>query len=321
MRRGSRFLVLSVALALGIPGPARAQDMNVMFTTDSLEYLLGEAPFQLPDTLIGTRMPQDRTQRVPLWFDEYTAVLVKWASAPRGGDRFNNSPRYEIAPYELQKLFLEEPEYVVPPTIPRMLPLEWYRTVDEDARATFDDGESVLVVLQYFLYNVTDQVDVFDEDRFEADSVYARHWANANLLTYLIEHKDSNQGNLMISTVDGNPRVFAVDNGVAFRSERSNRGTRWSRLQVDRFPRATVERLRTVTEEQLHRTLGVLAQFELRDGEYVRVAPGENFRPGRGVREQDGVVQIGLDDNEIRDVWRRIEEFLNDVDRGRVEVF
>ena len=38
-------------------------------------------------------------------------------------------------------------------------------------------------------------------------------------------------------------------------------------LKVDRLPRATVERLRGVTEADLHRTLGVLLQFEIRDGQ------------------------------------------------------
>lgn len=320
MRWDPRPFVLALVVSLGIPGVAQTQDTNILFPVDSVEYLLGSATFEFPDTLVDTRMEGDRTQRVPLWFDDATAILVKWAAAPRGGERFNNNPRYEVAAYELQKLFLDEPEYVVPPTIPRMVPAEWYRTVADNVDPTFEDGQSVLVVLQYFLYNVTGE-DVFDRDRFDADPVYARHWANANLLTYLIEHKDSNVDNVLISTNAANPRVFAVDNGVAFRSQESNRGTRWRRLLVDRFPRATVEGLRTLTEERLQEALGVLAQFQLQGDQYVRVEPTENLRPRRGVREQDGVVQIGLDDREIRDVWRRIESFLNDVDRGRVEVF
>lgn len=320
MRWRSLACVLTVMGALGVPGVGQAQDTNILFSADSLEYLLGVAPFQLPAELTGTRFEDDRTQRVVLWFDDDAGVLVKWARAPRGGDEFNNSPRYELAAYELQKLFLEEPEYVVPPTVPRMMPLEWYRTISPNITPTFGDAQSVLVLLQYFLFNVTDE-EVFDRDRFDADSVYARHWSNANILTYLIDHKDSNVGNLMRSTEVGNPRVFAVDNGVAFRSERSDRGTRWGRLQVDRIPRATVERLRAITEEDLVERLGVLAQFELRGDELVRVEPTENWDPGRGVRERDGGAQIGLDDLELRDVWGRIERLLQDVDRGRLAVF
>ena len=116
-------------------------------------------------------------------------------------------------------------------------------------------------------------------------------------------------------------RVFAVDNGVAFRSEESNRGTKWKFLQVNQFPAATVERLRDITEEELDETLGVLAQWEVVDDELVRVKPTENLWDTRGVREEDGVIQIGLTEGEIDDVWDRIEDFLDDVDRGRYMAF
>lgn len=321
MRPRSRALVLAAVLALAAPGVLQAQGSSVLIPPDSLEYLLGEAPFELPDTLVGTRFAEDRTQRVPLWFDDgAVGVVVKWAPAPRGGEAFNNVPRYEIAAYELQKLFLPGPEYVVPPTIPRMFPLDWYGTVDGDVRPTFGDAQSVLVVLQYFLFNVSDE-DVFDEDRFEADSVYARHWANVNLLTHFVDHKDANKGNLLISMVEGSPRVFAVDNGVAFGSERSDRGSRWGDLQVDRFPRRTVERLMAVTEERLRSELGVLAQYERRGDQLVRVEPEENWRPSRGIREEDEGVQIGLTEREIDRVWDRIESFLDRVREGRLGVF
>lgn len=312
------------ALVLGTtsltPSPLWGQMVNLPLPADSLEYLLGHASFELGDSLVGTRFAEDRTNRSVLWFEDGTTVLAKWAPAPRGGEEFNNSPRYEVAAYEIQKLFLDAPEHVVPPTIPRMVPLSWYRTMDEGVRATFDAGESVLVVLQAFLSWVSDE-NVFDEDRFEADSVYARYWGNANLLTYLIRHNDSNQGNLLISTIPSTPRVFAVDNGLSFRSPESNRGTRWRVLQVQRFPAHTVQRLRELTEEDLHRRLGVLAQWELTNGELVRVDPGENWRDSRGIRERDDGVQIGLTENEIEDVWERIEDFLYTVDQHRMELF
>lgn len=320
MRADSVVLLPTLMFAVGAPALAAAQDLNILLPPDSVEYLLARGDFALPDRLPGTRFEEDRTQRVSLWYDEITGVLVKWALAPRGGEEFNNNPRYEIAAYELQKLFLDESEYVVPPTVPRMVPLEWYRTVDPDVEQTFHHGRSVLVVLQYFLFRVTDE-DVFDEARFDADSVYARHWGDANLLTYLIAHKDSNTGNLLISTDPDSPRVFAVDNGVSFRSEVSRRGTRWSELQVERFPRRAAERLQSLTEEDLQRALGVLAEFELQGDELVRVAPTENWQPRRGIREKDSGVQIGLTDGEIEDVWGRVRGFLMGVDRGWIQVF
>ena len=327
LRSGSspiRFLpsIFCLLLPWGPHGELGAQNTNIFLPVDSIELLYAEAAFPLPDSLRGTRSPDDRTRLVVLWFDENTPILTKWAAAERGGDEFNNSPRYEVAAYELQKLFLDEPEYVVPPTVPRMVPLEWYRTVEGDVDQTFDAGASVLVVLQYMVYGLTAD-GVFDGDRLETDSVYARHWANANLFTHLIRHSDSNRGNLLISTRTANPRVFSVDNGVAFRSDESVRGTRWSRLLVDRFPAVTAERLREISEERLHATLGVLGQWE-RDpgsGELLRMPPSENLWPGRGIRQQDGVVQIGLTRDEIDDVWDRIQAFLRRVDQGTFRTF
>jgi hypothetical protein len=320
MRARLRVLVAAVSLGLGLPISVAAQDTNITLPPDSLERLLAYDSFTLPDTLVGTRFATDRTQRVPLFYPDGTAVLVKWAEAPRGGQKFNDNPRYEIAAYEIQKLFLDPPDYVVPPTVPRMFSVTWYRTVRKDAEPTFKESQSVLVVLQYWLYDVTAD-SVFDPQRFETDSVYARHWGDVNILTYLIDHKDQNKGNLLISKDPHSPRVFAVDNGVAFRSPISDRGARWSHLQVDRLPHHTVDRLRALTKEDLHRALGVLAQFELQGDSLVRVPPGENLKPHAGVREQDGEVQIGLTDGEIDDIWNRLQDLRSDIDRGRLKVF
>lgn len=287
---------------------------------DSVEFLLETAPFELPVELPGTRFQGDRTMRVNLAFEDGTTVLTKWAPAPRGGEEFNNVPRYEVAAYELQRLFLPQNELVVPPTVMRALPLDWYRSIDNDADQTFRRGRSVVVVLQSFVTFVTDE-DVWDEARFDAEPAYARHWANANILTYLIRHSDSNTGNLLVSSFPSTPRVFAVDNGVAFASIDSDRGTRWRNLLVERFPSTTVERLRALTEEELHERLGVLAQWTVVDDELVRTEPTANFDPNRGVRERDGQVQIGLTDDEIEDVWYRLEGFLSSVDGGRYQTF
>ena len=327
-RRG---IFITVVASLLPTSALSAQDLNIFLPIDSLEYLLEVAPFELPETLVGTRgkeiapsaltsysrtgQPSSRSGQRPRG-----VVGVRLRTSCRIRDEYNNSPRYEVAAYEIQKLFLEEPEYVVPPTVPRVVPLDWYRTLAEDIEQTFDAAASVLVVLQSFVYSVTEE-DVFDLDRFASDPAYARHWANANLLTHLIWHSDSNAGNLLISNIASNPRIFSVDNGVAFGSPDSDRGTRWRYLLVDRFPASTVERLRGVTEAQLHEVLGVLAQFEVVDNELVRVESTENLRPRIGVREDDGVIQIGLTNDEIEGIWDRLEAFLFQVRRNRVSTF
>jgi hypothetical protein len=314
-----RLLMLLGVLLVALPAGLAGQDGNILMPIDSIERRLRE------DTLIirdwrGSRMAQDRTQRVVLSYPDSSVMLVKWAKAVPGASAFNNEPRYELAAYEVQKLFLDPSEFVVPPTIGRAVPLAFVREYDESARSTFDGASSVLVVLQYWLFRVTNE-NFWDERRFEQDTVYARYLANMNVLTHLIRHGDENTGNFLISQDSMRPRLFSVDNGVSFRSEVSDRGYAWRNLRVDRLPHATVERLRRVTPEDLQRALGVLVQFEIRNGELFPVEPTANIRDNRGVRNVDGIVQLGLTRAEIEDVHNRLRRVLERIDAGRITVF
>lgn len=317
--------LLAALLAIPLATPpgafaAAAQDANILFPVDTIEHRLGHVHFEVIDRW-DTRFDGDRTQRVALEFPDGMTMAVKWARAPREGREFNNEPRYEIAAYLLQKLFLEPEEYVVPPIVARALPIDWYRELDPDVRPTFGGTASALVALQYWLFNVT-ATNFYDPDRFEADSAYARHLANMNILTFLIDHGDSNHGNFLLSRDSANPRVFAVDNGIAFASPRSGVGYEWHALRVSRVPQRTVDRLRAITRTQLEDLLGVVIQLEVQeDGRFQVVEPTENLGPQRPVRRRDGIIQLGLTRAEIRGVERRIERLLRDVDRGRLETF
>ena len=309
-------LLLGLAAA---PASAAAQDGNITFPVDELEQRLRD------DTLIitdwrGSRMEKDRTQRVLLEYPDGTVLLTKWAKAPYGGGEFNNEPRYELAAYTLQKLFLEPQDYVVPPTVLRAVPTAWLREHDPTAGPTFDHTSATLVLLQYWLMNVTN-VDFWQEDRFERDSVYARHLADMNVLTYLIRHADENVGNFLVSQDTLRPRVFSVDNGVSFRSEPSNRGYAWRDLRIDRLPHGTVERLRAITREDLDRTLAILATFEIRGDMLYPVDHPENLRDGRGVRRTDSHVQLGLTKAELNDVHNRLRRLVERIDQGRIKTF
>lgn len=314
--------VLVGAGALVLLGPAAAlgvQDSNIRHPVETVEKLLTEGEFKVV-ARHGSRFKGDRTQRTVLAFEDGPTLQVKWAKAARGGGAFNNRPRYELAIYRLQKLFLDPEEYVVPPTVVRCFDKEWYEQMESLVRPTFDDTKSVMAVLQYWLWNVTAK-DVFDEERFRSDTVYARHLANVDLLTYLVEHQDSNKGNVLVSADPTNPRVFAVDNGLMLDAEEHNRGETWKKLRVEKVPAGTVERLRELTRQDLEDALAVLVQFEEKDGRLVRVPPTENFDPGDGVRRKDGVLQLGLKDWEIDDIWSRTQELLEDVDDGELETF
>ncbi len=316
MRRCFAVLLTLIALTAG---PGQAQDSNLLFPVDTIVRRMRDEALVVLD-LRGSRAQRDRTQRVTLRYPDSSVMIVKWAQAAPGGSTFNNEPRYEIAAYELQRLFLDQADYVVPPTIARAVPLEWLRQYDATAEPTFGRTSSVVMVMQYWLSQVTNE-NFYDRARFESDSVYARHFADFNILTYLVRHNDSNIGNFLISLNPAKPRVFSVDNGVAFRSEASDRGFTWRDLRVDRLPHATVERLRRITREDLERTLGVIAHFEIHNGELIYGEATANLAPNRGVRKTDHAVQFGLTTAEIRDIERRLRQLLERVDEKKLEVF
>lgn len=321
--RARAFLVPFLSLAAGLgaaPGGASAQAKNIMgapseierrMTTDSLEIL--QAP--------GSRFATDRTQRALVRFPDSTVTQIKFGAALPGADAFNNEPRYEVAAYVVQKLFLAPDDYVVPPTVVRCFRRDWYRKhIDGRAKRTFSHGDCVLAVLQYWLWNVH-VAEPLDEALFQADTVYARHLADFNAFTDLVNHEDSNLGNYLVSDLPKSPRIFSVDNGVAFRSQPGNRGEKWRRYRLDRIGKRTAERLRSLTRARLDSALLVLAQWQEVGGLLVRMKPGPCLDDGEGVREEDGIVQLGLTRREIDGIESRLQDLLGDIDEGKIRVF
>jgi hypothetical protein len=320
MSRPFRLYAVSAAIMLHLAAPVAAQDNNFHLALPDIELRLRADTFRVIEWR-GSRMATDRTQRVTLEYADSMIMVVKWANAPRGGGVFNNEPRYELAAYEFQKFYLDPDDYVVPPTALRVFPLTFVREYSANVPATFNQApNSVLVALQYWMSGVR-QVGVWSEERFRHDTTYAHRVGNFNLLTHLIRHRDSNMGNFLISTDTMNPRIFAVDNGVSFGSPNSDRGDEWSFMRINRLPRAAVERLAEVTPEQLHETLGVLVEYEIRDGHLVQVEPGPNFDPGRGVRTQGDRLQIGLNRREIQDVANRVRTLVRQANNGKYRLF
>jgi hypothetical protein len=309
-------LMVMVMLA----APANAQDRNVVFPVAEVETRLASTPFSILEWR-GSRAVVDRTHRVVLAYEDGSSMIAKWATAPPNGTEFNNEPRYELAAYVVQQFFLDPDEYVVPPTVIRAIPLGLLREQVPQASATFAAApRSALVCLQYWLSAVTPD-NFWDRERARTDSLYARYVGNFNILTYVIRHSDANVGNYLISQDAERPRVFVVDNGVAFESLESQRGTQWRGILVERLPRSTIERLRGITREQLVERLGVLAEFEIRDGTLVPVTPGPNLSRGRGVRSNRRRIQFGLTETEIRGVERRIQTLISQADAGRYPLF
>ncbi|MFQ5707737.1 MAG: hypothetical protein ACE5HO_09830 [bacterium] len=305
--------------SLAVLLPVFAQDSNIRLPIEEIEQRMMYQPFEI-FRFRDARFEGDITKRGILRWPDGTVMQVKWKRSAPGGWAVNNQPRYEIAAYELQKLFLDPQEYVVPPTCGNSLPLAQYREIEPDVKPTFKNTDSVFFVLQYWLEEVT-QGKIYDKKRFKSDSTYARHLGNMNILSYLIKHNDSNVGNFLISTDPANPRVFAVDNGLAFGNLESNRGVEWRRIRVKRLPLKTVDRLRTVAEEDLTQTLGVVAQFEIKEGRLMPAQPTENLNPNKGVRVSKRFIQFGLTRSEIRGVSDRMRKLLKRVDSGKIKTF
>ncbi|MYA34064.1 MAG: hypothetical protein F4164_14290 [Gemmatimonadales bacterium] len=317
--------VVAVA-AVAAAAPAAAQDANFLLPIAEIERILREGELQVLDVHPSRGLPGERTYRVTLQSGDHV-LQVKYAPAGEGADEFNNRPRYELAAYDVQALFLDEREMVVPPTAIRAFPVDVVRaTVARTGDAapppepTFDEWPMTLVALQYWMFNVDLPDDLPDDDRIEEDEVYERLLGNFNLLTYIIRHSDSNEGNFVQSLDPAWPRMFSVDNGVAFASEESSRGTQWRNLRLDRYAASAIDRLRGLSLEDLQARLGVLVELELRAGNFVEVEPTENLDPGRGVRREADRIQLGLTESEIRAMHRRIVRLLERVDDGRYEL-
>ena len=181
----------------------------------------------------------------------------------------------------------------------------------------------MLGVLSLWLQDVTLPRPLLDNARFRSDPTYAFYRANFNLLTYVIKHHDGREGNFLESKDEARPQVFAIDNGVAFGGPWYNWFVpNWSEIRVPALRKASIDRLRKVGEEQLHEFLGVLAQLELGDDGIFRNVPlGDNLDDDDGVRLEGNTLQFGLTEEEIDDVWERIEDLIEDVDEGDIAVF
>ena len=313
--------LFSTPLLLVLAAAAAAQDANITRPVAELEQLLAAEPLVITQAQISRpRIKSDVVLRAEISFGGAPPLTMKLHRAEPGADTFNDVPRYDLAAYELQKLFVDPAEYVVPPTALRMVPMADFVKYLPDVARTFAVADQVLAVVQYWLSDTKVVADVYSPERFAADPVYARHIGQLNVLTFLIEHRDSNVGNFLIGRQELGARVFSIDHGVAFASPPSDRGAVWKDMRVKLLPADTIERLRQVTPQLLMDLLGVLAQWQLQGRSYVPVTTGRNLAENRGVRREGDVLQMGLTKSEILEVHRRLTDLLKRVDGGRISI-
>ncbi|MDO9092168.1 MAG: hypothetical protein Q7U99_06015 [Rubrivivax sp.] len=316
IRHLRRFAVLWL---LGWAVAVAAQDANITQPVADLERLLAAEPLVIESAQSSRPTAKgDITLRAEVSFGGAPAMRVKLRKAEPGADMFNNVPRYDLAAYELQKLFLDPAEYVVPPTALRFVVLADFTKHQADVARTFHSADQVLAVVQVWLSEIAAPADVYNAIRFDADPRYARHVGQMNILTHLIEHRDANLGNFLIGKAEVGARVFSIDHGVAFASIDSDRGDAWKDIRVKRLPADAVARLRDLTLPVLQQRLGVLAQWRLEGSRYVVAPLGPNLASHRGVRRSDKDLQMGLTTKEIASIdWLRTR-LLKRIDAGEI---
>jgi hypothetical protein len=253
---------------------------------------------------------------------EHTVIKAKWSTSKKGGTGFNNNPRKELAAFKVQTLFLEPEEYVVPPTVGRCIESAAIRRYLPKAEETFEGAPCVFGVLSYWLLNMTDK-NVFDAARFASDPEYRRSVADMNLLTYLIDHRDTKQSNFLISMDPQHPRAFSVDNGMAFSGVRNpiayfKKG--WAKIIVPALPKQQIERLRKVTRHDLDMLLTV-AQYSVTPHGLVETPSTSALSDTKGVRRDGDVIQLGLTRHEVNGIEKRLRTLLDRVDRDEIKVF
>lgn len=312
----SFFSFAAVASADGLPKnwPMAPSELETRFTTQ--DFVIKEVK--------GAGGGVTGASKLKIEYPDGKVLKVKWKAVPeKSADGWNNSPRKELAAYEVQRWLVDENDFIVPTLAPYCIPMEAYKPISKDAKPSFPNSSCELGLIAIWIDDVTAPKTFWDAKRFAKDPLYARYMADFNLLTYLLDHRDGRQGNLLLSTDPADPRVFAVDNGISFDPFPWNfLVPNWDEIRVPWLRRETVERLRKVKEDQIE-ALGVVAELEIDPaGRYRPVKPTRNFddEDKKGFRRRGDRIQFGLTDDEIDDLENRIEKLLDRVDNGKQPV-
>ncbi len=281
-------------------------------------------------TAYGTSGARSVELKFPNAPGERKVIRFKWKDMPRKAttdatalEAQNDSPRRQIAAYQIQKFFLDPEDYVVPPAFAYCVSLALH---DErragTSRPTLPDSNCVLGLVQVWLLDVGFDDSLYEETRFVSDPTYAYYLANFNLYTYLIDFGDPKRSNFLVSKDPDRRQIFAPDNDISFGELlRLPLVDGWNVIFVPALRRDSIERLRKLRREDLDQ-LGVVAQLEKdASGTYRSVPPGENLYPNEGVRVAGDTVQLGLARFEIEAVWKRMQTLLARVDSGEIPLF
>ena len=346
LRFGLLFILLFVFILsfAGCASRGTVEDRQLQFKKAPSPSVKGQFPnWQFPPKELETTIYQrakegklhakevERTARgttgalVLINHDEVSGKDIKWKfkkNVPGWVDSFNTSPRKELAAYQVQKLFLDSEDYVVPTCLAFCIPRDRFMKRGGYAAATLEGTDCVLGLASIWMKDVTVPDTLYDESRFLKDPTYAYFMSNFNLLTYLVQHRDNRVGQFLVSKDDKRRQVFSIDNGISFGFWPYNFFIQqWEDIHVPALRQDSIERLRKLQRQDLN-FLGVLAQFKLDENLVLRpVSVGKNLDPSVGAKYTGGVLQYGLAKSEIDAVWDRIQHVIAEVDAGTIQVF
>lgn len=329
--RGELIAQLTYRAATHLFGQPDAKDAvgmprNWPMAPSELDYRLAFEDFVIREVK-GAGSGVTGAARFLVEFPDGQRLKVKWKRFPeRTLDGWNNSPRKEFAAYRIQRWIFDEQDYVVPTPVPRCIPLDVYAPVDAKAKPTVAGTNCVLGLFAVWMNDVevVDDLDdeISDDDgRFNTDPHFAQHLSDLNLLTYLIDHRDGREGNFLISKDPADPRVFAIDNGIAFEGFPWNFFVpNWNKIRVPWFRRDPIERLRALPSDEIDR-LAALFDLDVDQQGILRLKqPTAALDPKKGVRVVAEKVQLGLTTKEIGALKERVAALIADVDAGKVKV-
>jgi beta-lactamase class A len=302
---------------------ARAMPRNWPMAPSDLDYRLAFEDFAIREVK-SAGGGVTGAARLLVAFPDGETLKVKWKHFPEKTlDGWNNSPRKEVAAYRVQRWLFDEQDYVVPTPVPRCIPLDVYAPVDAHAEASVPGTSCVLGLLAVWMNDVKVADDLNDDidERVAKDPHFGQHLADMNLLTYLIDHRDGRDGNFLISTDPNDPRIFAIDNGIAFEGFPWNFFVRnWNHIRVPWLRREPIERLRALPAEEIDRVATLFDLDADARGVLRLKEPTPPLDPTKGARITGGHVQLGLTTKEITALKARIHDLLADVDAGKIHV-
>lgn len=319
MKSPVAYLASVVASVLLFPALAGAGNFSI--PASEAERRLGREPFEVIEAK-RTASGVAGAQKWKLRFADGKLIKAKWKAAPKYlADGWNNSPRREIAAYEIQKWFLDEADYIVPTSEVRCIPLAQFRKHDPDAEPTIRGTSCVYGVLSLWLNDVEEPAEVWQPELFEQGGYYRYSIAAVDVLTLLIGHQDGRPANFLWSN-DSRRHVFSIDNGISLNAFPYNfLVTNWNGIRVPALSRKVIERLDRVSQDQID-ALGVLRHLEADADGVLRVKPATvNLDPKKGARISGTTLQFGLRDREIRDVQERLGRLLKMAESGEIPLF